>query len=76
MVLTDTPHDCAASQWSCGCITGVRLCSDAVQLLRDTRTAFERGRTVEDFSSYNSACRAFDAHYAIQELEKSMSRAY
>jgi hypothetical protein len=76
MMLKDTPHDCAASHWACGCITGIRLCRDAVNLLQETRSAFERSRTVHDFSSYDSACRAFDAHYAMQELESSMGNAY
>lgn len=57
----------APSQWACGCVTGRRLCADAVCLWRQTSTALQQGAQAGDFSPYREACRAFDAHYACQE---------
>jgi hypothetical protein len=57
----------APSQWACGCVTGRRLCADAVCLWRQTSTALQQSASLGDFASYREACRAFDAHYARQE---------
>jgi len=57
----------APSQWACGCVTGRRLCADAVCLWRQTSTALQQSADVGDYSPYREACRAFDAHYACQE---------
>lgn len=57
----------APSQWACGCVTGRRLCADAVCLWRETGTAFQQSTHRGDYSPYQAACRAFDAHYASQE---------
>ena len=55
------------SAWTCGCVTGRRLCPHAVDLWRETNEAMRLGAPVGDFARYRDACRAFDAHYATQE---------
>ncbi|MCC2669253.1 MAG: hypothetical protein K0Q72_1724 [Armatimonadetes bacterium] len=63
------------STWTCGCVTGRRLCPDAVHLWRETNDAMQRSATAGDFSPYRDACLAFDAHYATQETrERSADR--
>jgi hypothetical protein len=63
------------STWTCGCVTGRRLCPDAIDLWRKTNEAMQVGATGGDFSPYREACREFDAHYAVQERREAISGA-
>lgn len=61
------------SGWRCGCVTGRRLCPEAVQLWKELVLLAQPGTIPERQSVYEAACQAFDRHYRRQE-EPSRSR--
>lgn len=62
-----TPHPRPKSGWRCGCVTGRRLCPEAVQLWKELVLLAQAGMIPERQSAYAAACVAFDRHYRSQE---------
>jgi len=53
--------------WHCGCVTGRRLCAEALRLWSNTCDEFTRALPQGDYEPYRQACSAFGAHYTAQE---------
>jgi hypothetical protein len=57
----------ASLLWTCGCVTGQRLCPEAVRLWMELGSAYARAQSGQGYDGYEAACRDFDAHYRSQE---------
>jgi hypothetical protein len=54
--------------WNCGCVTGRRMCPEALRLWRSMVALCGRPLALaDDASRYHAACRALDGHYRCQE---------
>lgn len=62
-----TSHPRPISGWRCGCVTGRRLCPEAVQLWKELVHLAQPGMIPERQAAYAAACLAFDRHYRRQE---------
>ena len=62
-----TPYPRHKFGWRCVCVTGRRLCPEAVQLWKELVLLAQPGMIPERQSAYEAACLAFDRHYRRQE---------